>query len=162
MWVIPVWGGKKVSLSKMAEFGDRFKNDWSLRANAVWIDVEKQDKLIEERLRWWSFSTLSPSLSKEEWIKKAVNIWKRSFYRAEDMYVDGWFQTALTKWIQYDSINRTQVSIDDIKNVWNPKEEQSTTSNSWSNKSWKSNQWWSNQSWNNSKSSTPQQTKPKS
>ena len=162
VWVIPVWGGKKVSLSKMAEFGDRFKNDWSLRANAVWIDVEKQDKLIEERLRWWSFSTLSPSLSKEEWIKKAVNIWKRSFYRAEDMYVDGWFQTALTKWIQYDSINRTQVSIDDIKNVWNPKEEQSTTSNSWSNKSWKSNQWWSNQSWNNSKSSTPQQTKPKS
>ena len=159
-WVIPLPNGNgKVWISKIRDFGEQFKNDWTLWASAVWIDLWKQDALVEGRLwRGWSFSSLRPDMDREEWINKAVQIWKSKwYYDAYKMYQnDKWFQKALKAWNDKPT-NTPSIDVSsDIVRAWNGESQPSGWSWSWWSSSWWSwswvwsSSWWSSGSWGSS------------
>jgi len=125
-WIIPIWGGKKVWISKMTEFKDMFLGDWRRWANAMWIDMSKQDAAVEWLL-WWStsFASLNTGMSKDAWIKKAVELWKSNGYTdAGDMYNrNNEFKKAFNTWHNEYKWRSDDISIQDIDDAWNKKDE---------------------------------------
>lgn len=158
-WIVPIWWGKKVWLSKITEFKDNVMSDGRTWANALWIDVSKQDKAIEDTL-WWgvSFSVLGTITNRDAWIKKAVELWrdKYKYKNARDMYATNEdFKNAFDAW-NNDSRKSTpdEIRLKDIDDVWEWKSEPQW----WNNANGSTPQQTQSQWWNNANGSTPQQT----
>ena len=145
VWVIPVPGGWKVGISKLREFREQKLNDYTTWASAAWIDLAKQDRLVDERLGWWSFVALgNRSLTKSQWIDIAVEKWRSGKYKdATEMFRrNDEFAKRFNEWNAHWRWNKEgkTISLPEIDEVWKWDE---------------SSQWW-DEWWNTPASNNPQ------
>jgi len=122
IWVIPI-GDKKVWINSISRFvKDNAFTSASL-ARAVWIDVSAQDRRIDELLWWSSFSSLNNEMSREDWIKRAVQIWKRLWYSwvntgSNSMFTNRDFTNRFDSWNSDSRHNNEPLTSQYIQNVW--------------------------------------------
>ena len=124
LWVIPVWAKWwRVWLNTMREFKEKVtgngSNEWE---HLVGIDLAKQDDVVE-RIMWKSsFSVLNTSMSRDDWIKKAVEIWKsKNYSNAQYMYSnDSKFREKFDERFNAAEKDKTKwhISVGQIQDVW--------------------------------------------
>ena len=100
LWVVPVWSNwERVWLSTMREFREKVtgndNNEW---ANFAGIDMKKQDQMIAKIMWAASFDWLINSSSKEEWINRAISIWKSRYSSCDSFIRDPGFRSAMEEW----------------------------------------------------------------
>ena len=100
LWVIPVWAKwERIWLNTMKEFKEKVtgngNNEW---ANFAGIDMKKQDEAIAKIMWAASFDWLIHSSSREEWINRAISIWKSRYSSYDSLSRDSGFKAAFKEW----------------------------------------------------------------
>ena len=131
VWVVPI-GNEKVWANSMRKMRENVLNNQSdAWSRAVWIDLKKQDDAVQALLWVSSFSVLNTSMSRDVWIKKAVQIGKSKNYRDAHYMVtnDTNFIEKLEEWnraAEKDSL-KDPIHEYQIKDVWEWKEPEEST-----------------------------------
>ena len=131
VWVVPI-GNDKVWVNSMRKMRENVLNNQNdAWARAMWVDLKKQDDAIEALLWRSSFSVLSTSMSRDAWIKKAVQIGKsKNYSNAQYMYSnDSNFREKFDE--RYDAAEKDStkwhISVKQIQDVWDWKKVEEST-----------------------------------
>ena len=118
VWVVPI-GGEKVWINSIRKMGESALGNWENLARAVGIDLSEQDRRISELLWKASFASLNLRMSRDEWINKAVLIWKEKHYIDvyDMMKKSDEFKEAMNKWNDYHKKKEDQIRPEHIDAV---------------------------------------------
>lgn len=125
MWVIPVKdeNGKTIKLWIWNTINARKNNDvfYNKMSKNLWINTYKQEQAMRERLKIKensSFSELNPDRKPDEWMGKAVQIWKTRFNDFGKFWSDTGFEEAKNKFLQRYPAERNSIQ-SKLSDIWN-------------------------------------------
>ena len=115
----------KMGINSMRKLGDNMvggdaDSNWETWARRMWFSISKQDELVNKFL-WQatSFASLSAAMSKQEFVSRAIEIWKDMWYNSpEKIYADPGLEKKMREWGKNPKNVSKQIFVSDFKTVW--------------------------------------------